>query len=109
MANEWSGDQILSKLNALTRSNHMASISHDGSGYRRLLFILGGKRSAIHLGKMSLKGATKVKDHVEAILEAKAVGHSLDAETAKWLRTRDDDLYTKLADKGLAPARSSAV
>ena len=65
----------------------MASISHDGNGYRRLLFIFGGKRSAIHLGKMSLKGATKVKDGVEAIIEAKAVGRALDADTAEWLRT----------------------
>jgi hypothetical protein len=87
----------------------MASISHDGKGYRRLLFIYNSKRSAIRLGKMSLKSATTVKDRIEAIIEAKNVGRSLDTDTAEWLRNIDDDLYAKLADKGLAPARGSAV
>jgi hypothetical protein len=58
---------------------------------------------------MSLKSATKVKDGVESIIEAKAVGRSLDTDTAEWLRDIDDDLHTKLADKALAPPRGSAV
>ncbi len=86
----------------------MASISHDGNGFRRILFKLAGKRSAIRLGKMSLKAAQTVKDRIEAIIEAKAVGRSLDAETASWLREIDDDLHTKLVKAGLATARQSA-
>ena len=50
----------------------MASISHDGNGFRRLLFMAGGKRHKIHLGHMSAKGADAIKGHVEEILEAKA-------------------------------------
>jgi hypothetical protein len=83
----------------------MASNSHDGGGYRRILFTIGGKRQAIHLGKMSLKSAQTVRDGIEAIVEAKTVNRSLDADTAKWLRDVDDDLYAKLAGKGLAAPR----
>ena len=42
----------------------MASISHDGGGFRRLLFMAGGKRHKIHLGHMSVKGADTIKGHV---------------------------------------------
>jgi integrase len=88
----------------------MASVAHDGNGYRRLLFFSGGKRRVIHLGKMSAKGADTVLGHVEEIIEARTIGRSMDPETAKWLGggMKDDKLHAKLVEKGLAPPRQKA-
>ena len=86
----------------------MASVSHDGRGYRRLLYIQGGKRLKIHLGKMSAKGADTVKAHVEEILEAKDTARPIDHATVEWLKKADDVIHTKLTDKGLVAPRSAA-
>jgi hypothetical protein len=55
----------------------MASISHDGNGFRRLLFKLNGKRQKIHLGHVSAKSAETVRAHVEAIISAKTFMHQV--------------------------------
>src|ERR1700733_12933036 len=86
----------------------MASISHDGGGFRRILFKLNGKRCKIHLGKTTAKPAETIRAHVEAILEAKAFNRSIEPETTTWLRGLDDESYGKLAAKGLAPSRKAA-
>jgi integrase len=88
----------------------MASISHDGNGFRRILFKspITGKRDKIHLGKTSAKSAATILAHVEAIIESKELNRSLEPETASWLRGLGDEFYAKLAGKGLAPSRRAA-
>ena len=56
----------------------MASISRDKNGTRRILFVASdGKRSAIHLGKVSQRAAESVKFRVEQLLAAKLTEHAL--------------------------------
>jgi Phage integrase SAM-like domain len=86
----------------------MASISHDGGGYRRLQFKLNGKRQKVHLGKTTAKSAETIRAHVEAIIESRELNRSMEAETATWLRGLGDDLYSKLAGKGLLQSRKVA-
>ncbi len=85
----------------------MASISHDGGGYRRILFKLNGKRDKIHLGKTTAKAAETIRADIEAILEARELNRSMEPETATWLRGLGDEFYGKLATKGLAPSRGA--
>lgn len=85
----------------------MASISHDGNGFRRILFKLNGKRIGIRLGHISLRSAETIRTHLEEILEAHGIGRSIEPDTLKWLREVDSDLHAKFAEKGLAPSRST--
>ncbi|HEY1598171.1 MAG TPA: tyrosine-type recombinase/integrase [Pirellulales bacterium] len=86
----------------------MASISTDGKGNRRILFVdKARKRRCVRLGKMPMKSAEKVCTKIEALNSAETAGNSPDRETAEWLRTRDTRLYDKLAAVGLAPERAA--
>ncbi len=84
----------------------MASLSVYGGGKRRLQFFDGdGIRKTVYLGRAPLKIAETVRSRVEAILEARAHGVSLQPETAAWVAELPDRLAGKLADVGLIPAR----
>jgi hypothetical protein len=71
----------------------MASISKDGNGHRRILFMApDGKRKAIRLGKTSRRDAETVKAHVERLVNALTMNVSVEQETAKWVANLGDDL-----------------
>ena len=66
----------------------MASISDDGNGRKRILFIDGsGDRKAIRLGKMSVRMAEKIKIMVEALNAAKITNCSRIGKRRHGLRT----------------------
>src|SRR5687768_17073986 len=84
----------------------MASISNDGGGLRRILFVdPDGERKAIRLGKVSQRAAEAVKFRVEQLLAAKLTGHALEADTAQWLNELQPKMADKLARVGLIPKR----
>jgi site-specific recombinase XerD len=84
----------------------MASISKDKNGTKRLVFNdNNGVRHFVRLGAVNVKQADLVKSRVEAIVSAKIMGVSFDAETSVWLRDIGDDLHDKLAKTGIIDAR----
>ncbi|HZZ78456.1 MAG TPA: tyrosine-type recombinase/integrase [Gemmataceae bacterium] len=86
----------------------MASISNDGGGRRRILFVNGnGDRKAIRLGKMPMKAAESILVRVEALNAASISNTPIDGETAAWLRGIEDSLHAKLAAVGLTTPRNS--
>jgi len=85
----------------------VASISTDGSGNRRIMFIDGaGKRHTIRVGKLPMKQAERLKLRVEALNASRAYGQPLDNETLRWLSEVNTDLARKLAAAGLVGPRS---
>ncbi len=84
----------------------MASISTDGSGNRRILFMVGKKRQQVRLGKTPLKTCREITTRIETILAAKNSGTALDSDTATWLGKIGDELHEKLVAKGLAEPRA---
>lgn len=88
----------------------MASISNDGDGTRRILFIdRFKKRRAIRLGKVPKKSANEIKLRVEALNVAKISNTSPDADTARWAASIGDDLAEKLRAVGLIEGRASGT
>ena len=84
----------------------MASISNDGNGRKRVLFIgADGKRRSIRLGKVPLRYAESVKVKVEDLVSASITGHAPADETSRWLAGLDSQLYDRLAQAGLAKRR----
>jgi len=64
----------------------VASVSNDGDGRRRLLFVgANGKRKAVRLGKVSTRQAEAVKVKIEQLVSASMLGQSPDDETARCL------------------------
>jgi len=87
----------------------MASICNDPNGTRRILFKgADKKRKTIRLGKVSLRYAESVKVKVEDLVAAIFTGHSPTDDTSRWVASRDDALYRKLAAVGLVKPRESA-
>lgn len=88
----------------------MASISNDRDGSRRLLFVMpDGTRKSIRLGAIPKKLANDVKAKVEALVSAKALGLSIDNETAAWVAKISPELHDKLATVGLLVPRQSVT
>ncbi len=88
----------------------MASISTDSSGLRRLEFFnAAGKRERMHLGRMSMRDAERVKTFVEKLVNSEITRETIDGETARWVATVGDVLAKKLAKKGLIRPRASAT
>lgn len=88
----------------------MASISDDGNGRKRILFVnASGDRKAIRLGKVSIKTAETVCTKMEALNAAIIANTPIDRETAAWLSKIGDDLHAKLAAVGLAEPRSTSA
>lgn len=86
----------------------MASIvKRSGSNSRSIQFYESdGSCKLIRLGKVPQRAAEVVKIKVEALIAAKLTGGSLDDETSRWLRDRDDVIYEKLVRVGLVPPRT---
>ena len=86
----------------------MASISHDGNGSRRILFLQQCERAegySARLGKVTKRDAESFKCKLESLLSAKLMGNSPDRETSLWLSTLDDDLHAKLVAYELVEPR----
>jgi integrase len=88
----------------------MASISHDKkAGTRIIQFVAGDdRRRSIRLGKVSQRIAEAIKVRIEQLNAAVITGHSVEADTARWLTTIDKRLADKLAAVGLIPERKVA-
>ncbi len=86
----------------------MASLCRDKDGTKRILFMLGGRRKCLRLGKMPVKAAQTMKAHVEALVWAAESGTSPDSDTARWAASLGPDLFRKLAALGLVAARPEA-
>ena len=87
----------------------MASVSRDANGTKRVLFTDGdGERKSIRLGKASTKAAESFRVRVEALLAAKELHQSPDAELCAWLRDLPARMYTRLARVGLVETRTKA-
>jgi len=88
------------------RQIYMANISNDKNGTKRLRFKdHNDKWYAIRLGAVNKKQADLVRSRVEAIVSAKILGQSFDAETSRWLADIGDELHEKLAKTGIIEAR----
>ena len=85
----------------------MASVSNDGRGKRRILFMAGdGSRKAIRLGKVSKSQAEKVRGYVESLIGGLITGAAVDDETSRWLAALPDTLHNRLAAVGLVKSRT---
>lgn len=88
----------------------MASVSRDANGTKRVLFTDGdGERRSVRLGKVSTKAAETFRLRVEALLAAKELHQSPDAELAAWLRDLPERMYARLARVGLVESRTKAA
>lgn len=87
----------------------MASLSNDGDGTRRVLFMLDGKRKSLRLGTISARDAQYVVNHVEALLRARRNGTPIPAPTEEWLGTLDPKRHGRLAKLGVVEARGPGV
>lgn len=88
----------------------MASVSRDANGTKRVLFTDGdGERRSVRLGKVSVKGAESFRLRVEALLSAKELHQSPDAELSAWLRELPERMYARLARVGLVESRAKAA
>ncbi len=85
----------------------MASVSRDANGTKRVLFTDGdGERRSVRLGKVSAKAAESFRLRIEALLAAKELHQSPDAELSAWLRDLPERMYTRLVRVGLVKSRS---
>ena len=88
----------------------MASITREKNGRRTIQFVgADGRRRSIRLGRASQRDAEAVKVKVEALLASKVSGCPWDAETARWVAGRGDDLANRLATAGLIPRRANTT
>lgn len=88
----------------------MASVSRDANGTKRVLFTDGdGERRCVRLGKTPAKSAESFRLRVEALLSAKELRQSPDAELSAWLRDLPERMYARLARVGLVESRTKAA
>jgi integrase len=88
----------------------MASVSRDANGTKRVLFTDGdGERRSVRLGKVSVKAAESFRLRVEALLAAKELHQSPDAELAAWLHDLPERMHARLVRVGLTDPRASAT
>lgn len=86
----------------------MASVSDDGNGLKRILFIgADGKRRAVRIGKASMKQAEAFKLKLEALIGQTITG-TVDDETSRWVVALPDKLHSRVAATGLVKPRQTA-
>jgi hypothetical protein len=79
----------------------MASIATDSGGLRRLEFFnAAGKREKIHLGRMPMRNAERIKTFVEKLVNAQITKEPIDGETANWVAGVGDVLARSCPRKG---------
>ena len=85
----------------------MASVStQKKTGLRRVIFFdLSGRRSAIHVGKISMASAREIAGHVQHLVICRKSGTDCRRSTTDWVeRIRQDwpNLANRLGEFGLA-------
>ncbi len=80
----------------------MASVTSEPGGRKRIDLVWQGKRPKLRLGKCSRKDADHICRKVEALVSAKLLGQSPDAETSAWLAGVEGKLRDRLAALDLA-------
>ena len=87
----------------------MACVVRDKNGTKRVQFTDGdGERKQIRLGKVSAKAAESFRLRVEALLAAKELHQSPDAELCEWLRDLPERMHERLERVGLVAPRAKA-
>ena len=76
-----------------------------GTSYEVQFSDRADRRPKIRLGIVSKKVAGAAKIRIEHLIAAKAAGHPVDAESARWLAGVSDALHARLAKVGLVPQR----
>ena len=85
----------------------MASITKEKSGAYRLKYLDGYKTIGIRLGTRDKNTANSAKAHIEALITAKKLGVSPNAETVAWLNRLDNTIHARIAKAGLTPPQQS--
>jgi integrase len=88
----------------------MASLVRDKNGTHRVLWVEpDGRRRNMRLGAIARRGAETIKEHVQALVDARRTGGSPSPPTALWLARVDPAFREKLAAAGLieGPRRST--
>ena len=83
----------------------MASLAKDGNGWR-ILFVCPatGKRRTVRTGKCAKKSAETTLNMIERLVEARALGGTINQQAAAWLEAiRGTPLRDRLTKAGLAP------
>ncbi len=84
----------------------MASITRESNGRKTIQFVgTDRRRQSLRLGKASMETAAWVKGYVERIVGARKQRVPLDALTAAWLGSLDDEMHDKVAGVGLVDPR----
>lgn len=84
----------------------MASLSTDGKGRRRILFVDSeGRRQAIYVGRMAKKNAEQVQRRIEEIIAGRIAGTAHSPELAAWIRDLPDPFHRKCVKVRLVEAR----
>ena len=88
----------------------MASVIRDPDGKKRIQFIepVSDRRRAVRLGKMSVRDADVVKNKIESIIAAKAMGRPVDLGTAEWVGDLSNLIHARFAKVGLFESRENA-
>jgi integrase len=88
----------------------MASLSHDGNGCYRVLFVApDGRRMTVRLGKARSGEAEAWKRRIERLQNAQRLGDGLDVELAKWVDGLDDRMHDRLSRVGLVRSRQDST
>ena len=83
----------------------MASLVKLKTGAFRITITRGEQQKTVHLGKVNKKTAELVLSMVERIISSQSAGVSLDAESARWTASIDDNLHGKLVKAGVLSER----
>ncbi len=87
----------------------MASLNPGASAKkakRRIQFKLDGKRKTLRLPAMTWGQACAVKNRVEQLVNCRLTDSAPSDDVSRWLTSRPDEFYARLAATGLVAARS---
>lgn len=83
----------------------MASLNKDPNGLPRIQFkVRGCQRQTLRLGRVTPKQARTARVLVEQLVSAKETG-IMEPDAARWIADMPDEMYGRLTDVGLVPAR----
>lgn len=88
----------------------MSSITKLPNGRRAIHYYANdGVRRTLRVGKVSLKDAERVRQHLDELLAAQFVARAPHADTSAWLATVPDKLHKRLEKAGLAKTRRATA
>lgn len=83
----------------------MASLSRQSNGRWRIQFVEGDERRGISLGKMQKRQAEQILLRIESLIMSKFSGLPMEQSTASWVKTIDQEMYSRIAATGLLQIR----